>query len=141
MSEETILSVFLITAFLVTLIAAAVRNRKRQEKNFLDRVKKSWGQAPDREYTYEEFESISHYARRHQGEDFFIDDITWNDLDMDRIFMLINNTVSSCGEEYLYSILRKPLFDQKSLDERNRLVEFFRKNEKYFFLFLPMAFR
>lgn len=130
MKEETIISVFLVIAFLAMLVVVAVRNNMNRKKWFLNRVKMLWGQAPDREYTYEEFESISHYARRHQGDAFFIDDITWNDLDLDRIFMLINNTVSSCGEEYLYAMLRKPLFDQEGLDERNRLIEFFRNNEK-----------
>ena len=37
-------------------------------------------------------ESISHYARRHEGEPFMIDDITRNDLQMDEIFIRMNNT-------------------------------------------------
>ena len=57
---------------------------------------------PDREYTWEELESISHYAKHHEGERFMVDDITWNDLGMDQIFMLLNTTVSSCGEDVLY---------------------------------------
>lgn len=129
MGEETLISIVLVAAFLGIFLVTAVRNHQQQRKVFVNRVKKLWGQASDREYTYEEFQSISHYATRHRGNDFFIDDITWNDLDMDRVFMLLNNTVSSCGEEYLYAMLRRPLFAQEALDERNRLIEFFRKNE------------
>lgn len=43
------------------------------------------GNRTDREYTQEELESISHYAKRNEGEQFMIDDITWNDLQMDEI--------------------------------------------------------
>ena len=34
-----------------------------------------------------------------------MDDITWNDLAMDQVYMLMNNTCSAIGEEYLYAVL------------------------------------
>lgn len=36
---------------------------------------------------------------------FYIDDITWNDLNMNSVFTLMNRTLSSCGEEVLFSRL------------------------------------
>ncbi|MEE1195824.1 MAG: DNA mismatch repair protein MutS, partial [Lachnospiraceae bacterium] len=129
MQEDMIFSILILVLIFVVFAYTTVRDAIKKNRRFLEHAKKFWGKVPDREYTYEEFRSISDYARRRKGEDFFIDDITWNDLDMDQIFMLANNTVSSCGEEYLYEMLRKPLFDQEKLDERNRLIEFFRTNE------------
>ena len=70
----------------------------------------NWGQIPNREYEYDEFQSIANYFKKTKGKEFTIDDITWNDLDMDSIFMSINNTQSSIGEEYLYKMLRTPVF-------------------------------
>ncbi len=35
-----------------------------------------------------------------------IDDITWNDLELDRIYHQMDSTLSAAGEEYLYALLR-----------------------------------
>ena len=73
---------------------------------------------------------LRNIIRQTKGNEFTIDDITWNDLDMDRIFMMINNTSCSTGEEYLYKMLRTPVFDQATLDERNRLAEYFASHDE-----------
>lgn len=36
----------------------------------------------------------------------FIDDITWNDLDLDRMFTKLNYNFTTVGEEYMYASLR-----------------------------------
>lgn len=102
------------------------------QKNWLlMKARMNWGKRPEREYEYDEFEAISHYYQLKQDkEEFFIDDITWNDLDMDTIFMLLNNTNSCIGESYLYNLLRKPSFSKEELEERNRLVEYFQKHKE-----------
>ena len=73
------------------------------------------------------------FSGREKKEEFYIDDITWNDLDMDRIYALINQNVSPAGDECLYEILRKPVFREEELKERQRLLEFFadRKGERH----------
>lgn len=103
------------------------RNRK-QRRIILKKMRRLYGKVPEREYSPGDIEAISHYFRRKAGKDFYIDDITWNDLDMDRIFMLVNQTVSSPGEDVLYSILRIPLFDRKRVEEREKLICFFEEN-------------
>ena len=103
------------------------RNRK-QRRIILKKIRRLYGKVPEREYSPGDIEAISHYFRRKAGKDFYIDDITWNDLDMDRIFMLVNQTVSSPGEDVLYSILRIPLFDRKRVEEREKLICFFEEN-------------
>lgn len=120
-----------ITAAIVVLAGLLIwRDKRRQRKWFLAKVHRLWGSVADREYTWEELESISHYAKHHEGERFMVDDITWNDLGMDQIFMLLNTTVSSCGEDVLYRMLRFPEFDSRVLDERERLIEYFRTHER-----------
>lgn len=129
MQDDMIFTIAVLVLIFASFAFVSVRDHRRRNRLFLAHARKFWGKVPDREYTYEEFQSISNYAKRRKGQDFFVDDITWNDLDMDRVFMLLNNTISSCGEEYLYEILRKPVFEQSKLDERNRLIEYFRVNE------------
>lgn len=100
---------------------------KKAQKN---RIKRIFGKVPEREYSPDDLERISHYFRRKENGKFYIDDITWNDLDMDRIFMQINQTVSSPGEDVLYNMLRRPVFDKDTLEEREKLVHFFDTHEK-----------
>lgn len=103
---------------------------KRQLKKQVEqRVKEEWGALPKREYNYEEYERISHYFYQTVKEE-GLDDITWNDLDMDEIFQLLNSTKSSVGEEYLYKMLRTPQTDIASLKERNCLADFFGQHEE-----------
>lgn len=63
---------------------------------------------------------------------FIIDDITWNDLNLDAVFGQINTTLTSVGEEYLYSSMRlindqaasKQLYDTSidlAVDEEQRV--------------------
>ena len=122
----------LLTAGGILILCAAmiIWDKIRQRKWFLRHLKQRWGTVPDREYTQEELESISHYAKRNEGEQFMIDDITWNDLQMDEIFICMNNTLSSCGEDVLYQILRQPQMDQNVLDERERLIAYFQTHEE-----------
>ena len=122
----------LLTAGGILILCAAmiIWDKIRQRKWFLRHLKQRWGTVPDREYTQEELESISHYAKRNEGEQFMIDDTTWNDLQMDEIFIRINNTLSSCGEDVLYQILRQPQMDRNVLDERERLIAYFQTHEE-----------
>lgn len=130
MSERDII-MFLIIAGIMGGLFLIMRSQNRMFRRALDsRLKNGWGKVPEREYTAEELDSIASYARLHRTERFYIDDITWNDLNLERAFMLMNNTQSACGEDYLYHILRSPCFDEKKLQERNRLINFFTEHPK-----------
>ena len=100
-----------------------------KKKRIYERLAKTWGEIPQQEYTDDQLKAIKHYYYKHSNKEFDIDDITWNDLDMDNFFMLINNTYSSMGEEYLYSLLRKPYFDNDTQNERDRVMEYFDQND------------
>ena len=130
MKSEWMITLLTAGGILILCAAMIIWDKIRQRKWFLRHLKQRWGTIPDREYTQEELESISHYAKRNEGEQFMIDDITWNDLQMDEIFIRVNNTLSSCGEDVLYQILRQPQMDQNVLDERERLIAYFQTHEE-----------
>ena len=102
----------------------------KMKKRLLERIRKSWGEPSKRQYETGEIEQISHYFRRREKEGFTIDDITWNDLDMDRLYRMVNKTISSPGEDVLYDMMRRPLFSREELEERETLVEFFSTHQK-----------
>lgn len=130
--EEPFIVAGLVVCFLITMITVMAKENKRQREKFRNSIREMWGSIPGREYSRDLLNSISHYSMRREDResDFFIDDITWNDLDMDRIFMLINQTMSSLGEDYLYYMLRKPEFSQEKLSERQRLTDYFRGHKE-----------
>ena len=59
--------------------------------------------------------NVYHITLKGNANENSIDDITWNDLGMDDIFRMMNNTNSSAGQEYLYRMLRQPDADMESL--------------------------
>lgn len=119
-------------AAIAVLAAIALYSFWQKKKRLADlklRLRAGWGSVPTREYSWEEFERVSHYFnRRREDCGFYIDDITWNDLDMDEVFRLVNHTWSSVGEEYLYYLLRTPFFDGQEAGRRNRLISWFQQN-------------
>lgn len=128
--SETVVGIGIIALLLLSAAAVMLSENKRRKLFLQQKLKNAWGQIPDREYTYEDFHHISQFFHKREKEGFFIDDITWNDLDMDRIFMLLNQTFSAVGGDCLYDILRKPVFEEKELKYRNRWMLFFAKNQE-----------
>ena len=130
MNEQTMSYIVFFAAAVLFLAAQAVLSARRQRERLVRQIREQWGKRPEREYSLEEFDKIPHYYERKKGEEFSLDDTTWNDLGMDEVFMLLNTTGSSVGEEYLYRVLRTPEFSKKELSRRSELAEYFRDHEK-----------
>ncbi len=137
-----IIIIAIIFVFFAVQSVASKRARDERMRKFLD---KSFGKRPEREYKYEEYARIRYYfdsmALKNKAD--IVDDITWNDLSMDNIFMLINHTNSSVGEEYLYNLLRTINFDSEKLKEFDDLSEYFLNNpdkaKKLQYLFMELG--
>lgn len=102
---------------------------RRNQKYFAAKQMTLRGKAPDKEYKIERFIRIPGYYEKHP-EDFQIDDITWNDLGMDDVFQRMNYSISSTGEEYLYYMLRTPLFDENALRRFDDIVEYYATSDE-----------
>ncbi|MDD7740355.1 MAG: DNA mismatch repair protein MutS [Fusicatenibacter sp.] len=122
-----ILAVFIFAAAVMILILKENRNQRKQR---LERINNMWGNTPKREYSMEELAALADYVRRKNGENLAVDDITWNDLNMNRVYERMNHCMSACGDEYLYEALRMPAVDETVLDERERLFSFFDSHPK-----------
>lgn len=105
-------------------------NEKTLQKRIYYQIKNNWGKIPRTEYTDERFDAIKKYYESVKKEQTDIDDITWNDIDMDTIYMMLNQTCCSMGEEYLYALLRQVNTSKEELEERERVISFFQKEEK-----------
>lgn len=128
--DVTIYIYFGIFAVLAVFIyIKSIYDRRNRKKKFRDKMKKNWGKANDREYNQQEWDKLVQYFYLCPPEGFVIDDITWNDLDMDRVFRQMNYTNSSIGEEYLYALLRTPVSEKEELSRRDEIIRYFAENE------------
>ncbi len=106
------------------LVGQGVLADRREKKRFERKLYESYGKRPDKEYKVERFVRIPGYYEHHK-EPGQIDDITWDDLDMDQVFMRLNYTLSSSGEEVLYHMLRTPARSPEELQYFDKVVTYF----------------
>lgn len=129
------LNAYLVVAATAMVIFAytAIQSKKSAVRRMQRKIEEQWGHFSEREYEEKEYRKISDYFRKfcnNEGKEIsFIDDITWNDLDMDTVFMAMNTTYSSAGEECLYKMLRVTCDNEEILKERDRLAEYFSANK------------
>lgn len=126
------MSGFIFVAFLlivILLIYRGIVENKRKEQNLREKFLKQFGKANSRVWKNGELEKISYYAKRREIENLemdtkckystqTVDEITWNDLDMDSIYQQIAFTNSSLGDDYLYYLLKNPVTNQCGLEEK-----------------------
>lgn len=120
----------LFLAGIVLVIVRAQTEQKRQKGLVRKQIREEYGASPMKHRGREEAAvkgSYLHFIEK--NPDFFLDDITWNDLDLELVFQRINYTRSSAGTEELYRMLRCPVSDEKILQERNALADGFGRQE------------
>ena len=116
-----------VVILLIITIAGNLDNQKKKKK-YLLQLQKMYGTFSAKEIKPELLESIASYYHRHQKES-QIDDITWNDLELDRLYQMMDCMQSSAGEEYLYYTLRTPKVSQDEIEEQETLIHFFDTHE------------
>ena len=75
-----------------------------------------------------------------EKEEYHIDEQTWHDLDLDKVYSKLDRNYSSLGEAALYSMLRNPLNDEKKLNNRREEIEYFKENEEVRFNIMGIFF-
>lgn len=128
MLEYLIILLFIIAVF----IGISIRQSIVRKKKTLKFIRSSWGALPDNnfdEYDYKCFSQIFCFRSKKKSE-MTIDDITWNDLELDSFYSLINNTMTSMGDNILYSFLRIPLYDKNKFNERIRMINYWAEHSE-----------
>ena len=115
---------------LILLGVWMVQNNRNEQEKKLVQLRKKWGKKQEKRTAREKKEKLEACPRRKAGENFCVDAITWNDLDLDAVFDTVDHTVSVCGEEYLYTALRMPVTTTEIREERERLMKLFAENQK-----------
>ncbi len=117
-------------SFLLFLKAVFDERKKKAEK--LSELEADFGKKQGNTTTAEALQRLRERApsRGEMAEEGFIDDITWQDLELDEVFRRMNTTLSLPGEEALYDLLRHPLLEEEGLRHRGEILRFFAENPK-----------
>ena len=119
-----------IIVVLILLFIKSVTEEKKGKEKRLAKIQAQYGKVPEQSYSADKYRSLTYYYSTKQKDRSDIDEITWNDLDMDQIFMTMNNTGSAAGEEYLYALLHTLSFSAQELKERDRVITFFAEHKR-----------
>lgn len=97
-----------------------------KKKNEL--LRKNWGKPIIR---YRDMELIANYHNSlpKESDENLVDNKTWNDLDFDTIFAIIDRSTSGIGQQYLYHLLHK-YETEAVLKKRFELVSFFKEDNE-----------
>ncbi len=117
-------------AVLLALLVKSIYDERKYTARLYQRMDREWGKVPTEEYSEDKYRSLQFYYNQQEKGEGNIDSITWNDLDMDQIFMTMNNTGSAAGEEYLFALLHRLSFSAEELAERNRLMKHFAEHRQ-----------
>lgn len=103
-----------------------MNNKANKEK--AEKINKKFGKRQTRKYKLEEFQGIKQYFYKY-GLENGIDEITANDLDIDKIYMEYNYSVSGAGDDYFYYRLRSPLKNVSELKNDEDKISFVKNNK------------
>lgn len=118
--EGIVVLLFFLILFVI-LVCKGILEKKRTIEKWKKTFEEEHGKINKRQLKTEELERISHYCKEKKTES-YIDELTWNDLDMDLVYEQIAYTKSSLGDDYLYYLLRNPVKEEWILENREKKV-------------------
>lgn len=118
----------LIVLFASVLVLLLIRNA---DKKLRCKIDSEFGRVPEHEdFEIDSVNGYHYYTLKNSETQLYIDNITWNDLNMDDVYQRIDNCQTSIGQEYLYHKLHKVCFDESKRADHNSLMELFDDSDK-----------
>lgn len=121
---------FIIIGIIILLFIILKIRQKRKSRRLTEELLSSWAKDSNIKYKEDDVKRISGYfTNKKDDTSFYIDDITWNDIDMENIFKKMNRTSSFAGENILYYILRSSKFEASILEKRTKIIDLFSRDK------------
>ncbi|MBR3040841.1 MAG: hypothetical protein IKI20_09390 [Lachnospiraceae bacterium] len=129
---DKVIILLVIFGLLAAVIIIGKVMEKNKERDFRKKLNRDFDKPLSKEYSRERKQSINGYFLRHADDCFVLDDITWNDFELDRFIKTFNHSYSSVGDEYYYARLRMPKISAEDCDfERlEEVIRYFSEDEK-----------
>ncbi len=122
--------IIFISGFILFIITIYYFARKAKLSKRLKRLRNSWGKRPEKMPDIESVKIFLNLKNTNSINSCYrIDNDTWNDLNLDEIFSIINRTTTPTGAQYLYYLLRHPVLKEEILHDREDLINLFYKNQ------------
>lgn len=102
--------------FIIILFLLGLREKRKRKEELENAIRKTYGQKRE-DSPLKRRDIIAGFYREKVAKEsggYHVDDLTWSDLEMDRVFASLNHTCSFMGEEYLYYRLRT-MSDEREL--------------------------
>ena len=96
-----------------------------KKKKLIKQIMDAYGKEPTCEYYPGDIGWIRTYfdaCRVDNRDPFYVDETTWNDLGMDKLYIRINACQCTAGEQYLYYMLRRPM-DYETFEKQRNLIQ------------------
>lgn len=118
-------------AMLAAFMGAVFYEQRSRERKVRKWIHDSYGKVPKkRELPMEEIRIYwNEFGGKVSGNE-SVDDITWNDLEMDKIFARMNTCTSFAGEQVLYARIRHLPQDKTGLTVLEDRICFYAENDK-----------
>lgn len=113
----------MIVLLIITFLAIFLFTRYQQwqtKKTFLSNLRTDFYNSPDSQEVQWNDVCLLHKELMPQEE--VLDDVTWNDLDMNLLFQRLNTTQSFLGEQVLYHQLRAIPLTTKQIEQTERQI-------------------
>ena len=118
---EGISILLLIICLFAVLSVKGISEKRRTIEKLRKKFQENYGKQNNRQLKNEELERSSHYCRDRITEE-SVDELTWNDLDMDLVYEQLAYTRSSIGDDRLYYWLRNPVREEGLLEDRENKI-------------------
>lgn len=130
-SMEVIVFLGVLVVFLIGFYIKGMLDFRKRLKEFEQRLRTEYGQPRSNVKVPERYAYIGRYFEKHR-KPYAVDDITWNDLNMDKLYQRVDYAHSSCGEEYLYYRLRCPDMSKKDRlhEDEEQMIGYLQEHEE-----------
>lgn len=123
---------WLVAAGILLLLVTGDLGRQytTRKRRLIRSIREGWGKKPDNAFDARDMEGFSLLFKVLAGKASHpvIDDITWNDLEMDKLYTAMNSTATTFGDETLYAVLRMPLYDKTSHERRAAFIRYWEEH-------------
>lgn len=101
---------------------------KSKDELTLLRLNKAWGEKKQKSRKIDQIKQLFGYLKN-ESNSYKIDEQTSRDLNLDDVFAVVDRTLTTPGENVLYNFLRSPLYDEKNIEKRDKLISIFQTNK------------
>jgi DNA mismatch repair ATPase MutS len=117
-------------AFLAAVVIFAIYQllKPRSERGRREKLRAAWGKAEITRRRDVAAISSLHEAMREVPAALELTEDTAADLDLEQVFVALDRTLTEPGQQALHRLLRRPLFEPQTLQERGRALRLLQEN-------------